>query len=249
VRLVAGEGDDLGPGEKAIEEGRGLSMILSTVAVELRKDEKYKKDVDRYEALAKKKREWTDKMQKDLDAARVKKDAKAIAKLEPNEPTAADAKEMTDLEPTMGPIWYAEDNADALDADKAKTKAEADVTKLEKNNAAKKQPQSDVDLKKHNAVVYAARDKARTEATDAAAQAKTREKYKKIALDKRLALLRDRAEYFGRDFLLECDARYVCPQRLSYILVELDKEGIEDLQKDFDKAPSEAWDGKLLLGG
>jgi hypothetical protein len=143
----------------------------------------------------------------------------------------------------------ADQNKRIADEDKA-------IQKLTEANAKQKPPKTAQALaavlephEKKKAAAIATRDDAQKRLDEL----KKKETLEKDAIEARRKLLNERTRFFRGDFLRECDLQAGggahCRERFTYVLVEFDDAGCNELDRRFKEGRNQDWDGKIVLPG
>jgi len=243
-RLIAADGEELGKGEQALLDSFGRRYISEATATAVSKELEAKKtEVAALEAKKKKAGTLTAEDEAALTKAKADRDKlEAVIK-----ELGSDVKNEDDKVVVKKAIDAAD--KDLATADKA-------IGKLKADNAKRKPPKTDKEMapalephEKKKAAATAKKDEAQKKRDEL--EDKTLEK---DALAARRKFLNERTRFFRGDFLRECDLHaggpgVHCKQRFTYVLVEFDDAGCDELDRRFKENRNQGWDGEIVLPG
>lgn len=243
-RLVAADGEELGKGEQALLDSFGRRYISEATATAVSKDLEAKKtEVATLET--KKKKAGTLSTEDDAALTKAKADRdriEAVIKELGSDVTNEDEK-------VVAKKAIAAADKDIAAADKA-------IGKLVADNVKRKPPKTEKEMasalephEKKKAAATTKKDEAQKQLDGL--DDKTLEK---DALAARRKLLNERTRFFRGDFLRECDLHaggpgVRCKQRFTYVLVEFDDAGCDELDRRFKEGRNQSWDGEIVLSG
>lgn len=243
-RLVASDGEELGKGEQALLDSFGRRYISAATATAVAKELEAKKaEVTALEAKQKKAGTLAAEDQAALTKAKTDRDRLEGVLKE----LGRDVKNEDEKAATKKAIAA---------ADKEIAAADKSIGKLKAENAKRKPPKTDEQM----ASVLEPHEKKKSAATTKKEEAKKKldeledESLEKDALAARRKLLNERTRFFRGDFLRECDLHaggpgVRCKQRFTYVLVEFDDAGCDELDRRFKDGRNQSWSGEIVLPG